>query len=92
MPLSSEYPSGQNIVDTGLKDLDSLNIQALTSMLKITGGSAAMPEVEASETRDLNADVLYSRKMRKEWLAKLHSKHEVQYNELLAELQKQTKV
>ena len=88
MPLSSEYPSGQSIVNIGLKDPDSLNNQALTRMLKITGGSIAMPRAEASEIGDLNADVLYSRKMRKEWLAKLHSKHEVQYNELLAESQK----
>jgi hypothetical protein len=44
-----------------------------------------VPGAEAGGVEDLNADALYSRKMRKECLAELHSKHEVQYSELLAE-------
>ena len=40
---------------------------------------------EAGKVENLNVDALYSRKMRKEYLAKLYSKHEMQYNEFLVE-------
>jgi hypothetical protein len=79
------YPRSQNTVDIRQKDPAFVDDQALHGVLKTTGGSATVPGAEAGGVEDLNADALYSRKMRKECLAELHSKHEVQYSELLAE-------
>jgi hypothetical protein len=82
--LLKQSPAPESMPITARNDCLLPDNQPLPASLKSAGNSG-----EAALLEDLN--VLYSMKMKKDCLAELHSKHEVQYKLLLAESEKQTK-